>query len=78
MREHLIELADCARRVTDAASEEELAEALSDMERIGERSVSLAIAVQLLKIQLERPVVLPLAVLMCGFSLYFAAQRWVS
>lgn len=78
MREHIIELAECARRVGSATTEEELAEAVSDLERLGDRSITLAVAVQLLKIHLERPVVLPLAALMCGFSLYYAVQRWVS
>lgn len=74
----MLQLAEAARRAAQATNEEELAEAVSDMDRLGHESVTMAVAVQLVKIQLERPLVLPLAIAMCGLSLYWAIQSWVS
>lgn len=78
MRDNLVALIEGARKTAGASTEEELVEAWSDLDRLGHRTMWMAVAVQLIKIQLERPVVLPLAVLMCGFSVYYTVARWVS
>lgn len=65
-------------RVREAQDEEERAEAHADLEAIGRRGPGLAVVVALAKIQVERPMVLPIAILMCSWALFQAARRWVS
>jgi hypothetical protein len=63
-----------AQRAATADDEEEVLEAWADLNALSSRSLTMAVAVQLVKIQLERPVVLPLAALMCGHALITAVH----
>lgn len=65
-------------RVREARDEEERAEARADLEALGRRGPGLAAVVALAKIQVERPMVLPMAIVMCTWALFQAARRWVS
>lgn len=65
-------------RVRRAQDDEERAEADADLEALGRQGPGLAALVALAKIQVERPMVLPMAAMMCGWALVQAVRGWVS
>jgi hypothetical protein len=66
-----VDILRCMSRIQSAPSIEEVVEGWSDLERLGRVSVGASIAVALAKIQLERPSLLPFALILCVFGLWF-------
>lgn len=66
----------CVERLGSAASDEEYAEAKSDLLALSNRSVGCAIAVALARIYFERPAVLPLTIGASVALVYFNVGRF--
>jgi hypothetical protein len=66
-----VEIFRCMCRIQTASSSEEIDESWSDLERLGHASVGASIVAALAKIQLERPSLLPFALTLCVFGLWF-------
>lgn len=62
-------------RANRALNDEEYFEALSDITVIGNASVGLAIIAALTRIQIEKPLLLPLVFVACSTSIFLALKN---
>lgn len=63
-------LLECTQRLSRANDADELAEASSDLEHLGQADVPSAIAVALIRLQMRQPVVLPLLGLLAAYKIW--------
>lgn len=59
----------------DARTSEEYNESISDIQRIGRQSIKTAILSELIKVHIERPVIIPLTLVACLTSFFLFWQR---
>ena len=59
----------------DARTNEEYIESISDIQRIGRQSIKAAILSELIKIHIERPVIIPLTLVACLSSFILFLKR---
>ena len=59
----------------DARTSEEYDESISDLRKIGKQSIKAAILSELIRIHIERPVIIPLTLVACLSSLILFIKR---